>query len=117
LENLIKEGIKPKSMFYPQIALLILIEKGNDNLSEIKAIWEQLNEEKVFKWKKDINFMMAVHFVISDKIENSSLLQTNFYSNRNLDPGSASSINHSHIRCSCRRFFKWRRVKHGDVSL
>lgn len=72
-----KEGIKPKSMFYPQIALLTLIEKGNDNLSEIKAIWEQLNKEKLFKWKKDINFMMAVNFVISDKIDHSSLLQTN----------------------------------------
>ncbi|MBS8266400.1 DUF4003 domain-containing protein [Mesobacillus boroniphilus] len=72
-----KEGIKPKSMFYPQIALLTLIEKGNDNLSEIKAIWEQLNAEKLFKWKKDINFMMAVNFVISDKVEHSPLLQTN----------------------------------------
>jgi hypothetical protein len=76
-ERMKKEGIKPKSMFYPQIALLTLIEKGNDNLSEIKEIWEQLNAEKSFKWKKDINFMMAVNFVISDKVDNSSLLQTN----------------------------------------
>ncbi|WLR54660.1 DUF4003 family protein [Mesobacillus subterraneus] len=72
-----KEGIKPKVMFYPQIALLTLIEQDNDNLSEIKEISEQLNAEKFFKWKKDINFMMAVNFVISDKVEHSSLLQTN----------------------------------------
>ncbi|PLR94599.1 hypothetical protein CVD19_16640 [Bacillus sp. T33-2] len=72
-----KERIKPKSMFYPQMALLTFIEKGIDNLTEIKEIWEQLNAEKPFKWKKDINFMMAVTFVVSDKIEDSSLLQTN----------------------------------------
>jgi hypothetical protein len=71
-----KEGIKPKPMFYPQIALLTFIENGNDNLLGIKGIWEQLNAEKLFKWKKDINFMMAVNFVISDKIDHSSLLQT-----------------------------------------
>lgn len=72
-----KEGIKPKSMFYPQIALLTLIEKGKDTLPEIKEIWEKLNAEKLFKWKKDINFMLAVNLVISDKVEDSSLLQTN----------------------------------------
>jgi hypothetical protein len=72
-----KEGIKPKSMFYPQIALLTFIEKGMNNLTEIIEIWERLNAEKAFKWKKDINFMMAVTFVVSDKIEDSSLLQTN----------------------------------------
>ncbi|MEH7442938.1 DUF4003 family protein [Bacillus sp. JJ1122] len=72
-----KEGIKPKSMFYPQMALLTFIEKDMNNLTQIKDIWEQLNLVKAFKWKKDINFMMAVTFVVSDKIENSSLLQTN----------------------------------------
>lgn len=72
-----KEGIKPKSMFYPQIALLTFIEKDMNNLTEIKEIWEKLNAEKPFKWRKDINFMMAVTFVVSDKIEDSSLLQTN----------------------------------------
>ncbi|WP_176167210.1 DUF4003 family protein [Mesobacillus jeotgali] len=72
-----KEGIKPKTMFYPQIALLTFMEKGSDHLTEIKEVWEQLNAEKLFKWKKDINFMMAVNFVISDKIDHSSLLQTN----------------------------------------
>ena len=71
------EGIKPKSMFYPQIALLTFLEEGFTNLAEIKGLWEQLNAEKPFKWKKDINFMIAVTFVISDQIENSSLLQAN----------------------------------------
>lgn len=76
-ERMKEEGIKPKSMFYPQIALLTFIDEGIENLEEIKEVWEQLNAEKPFKWKKDINFMMAVTFVINDKIENSSLLQAN----------------------------------------
>lgn len=72
-----QEGIKPKAMFYPQIAVLTFIENGSDNLTEIKEIWEHLNAEKLFKWKKDINFMMATTFVVSDKIDDSSLLQAN----------------------------------------
>lgn len=76
-DSMKKEGIKPKAMFYPQIALLTFIEKEMNNLTEIKEIWEQLNAEKAFKWKKDINFMMAVTFMVSDKIEDSSLLQAN----------------------------------------
>ncbi|WP_226646270.1 DUF4003 family protein [Mesobacillus subterraneus] len=72
-----KEGIKVKTKFYPQVALLTFLENEYDNLLEIKEVWEHLNAEKLFKWKKDINFMMAVNFVISDKIDQSSLLQTN----------------------------------------
>jgi hypothetical protein len=76
-DHMKKEGIKPKSKFYPQIALLTFMEKDLNTLTEIKEIWEQLNAEKAFKWKKDINFIMAVTFVVSDKIEDSSLLQAN----------------------------------------
>jgi hypothetical protein len=72
-------GIRPKAMFYPQIALLSFLSDSKAQLPEVKEIWEALNEEKLFKWHKDTNFMMAVTFFISDKIEHSSVLETSLY--------------------------------------
>ncbi|MBM7649884.1 hypothetical protein JOC78_002868 [Bacillus ectoiniformans] len=69
-------GMKPKAMFYPQIALLSFLEDDTEQLAIVKNIQERLNAEKLFKWHKDLNFMMAVHFLISSRIEHSSLLQT-----------------------------------------
>ncbi|WP_421383708.1 DUF4003 family protein [Bacillus salacetis] len=72
-------GIKPKASFYPQMAVLSFLSDSRDHLHGIKDIWETLNAEKQFKWHKDINFMMAVSFYISDKIEHSSMVETSLY--------------------------------------
>ncbi|TYS14434.1 DUF4003 domain-containing protein [Rossellomorea vietnamensis] len=72
-------GIKPKANLYPQLAVLSFLSDSEDHLFAIKDIWETLNAEKQFKWHKDINFMMAVSFYISDKIEHSSLVETSLY--------------------------------------
>jgi Protein of unknown function (DUF4003) len=70
-----QEGIKTKAMFYPQIALLSFVDADSALVNQVKEVWEELNSEKLFKWHKDINLMMAVNFLISDKIENNSLMQ------------------------------------------
>ncbi|MEG9295438.1 DUF4003 family protein [Mangrovibacillus sp. Mu-81] len=72
-----KEGIRPKSMFYPQIAMLSLLKNGKEHVEQVNEIREELNNDKLFRWQKDINLMMAVTLHLSDQIENSSLLQTN----------------------------------------
>jgi hypothetical protein len=71
------EGIRPKSMFYPQIAMLSLLKNGKEHVTKVNEIREELNSDKLFRWQKDINLMMAVTLHLSDQIENSSLLQTN----------------------------------------
>ncbi|WP_456272299.1 DUF4003 family protein [Bacillus sp. AK031] len=78
-DTLKSHGIRPKAMFYPQIALLSFMSDSKAQLPEVKEIQETLNKEKLFKWHKDINFMMAVTFFISDKIEHSSVLETSLY--------------------------------------
>ena len=72
-------GIKPKSSFYPQMAVLSFLPDSKSQLSDIKELWETLNAEKQFKWHKDINFMMAVSFFVSDKIEHSSMVETSLH--------------------------------------
>jgi Protein of unknown function (DUF4003) len=70
-----EEGIRPKSMFYPQIAMLSFLTNGKDQISEVKEIRESLNEK--IRWQKDMNFMMAVNLHLSNQIENSSFLHMN----------------------------------------
>lgn len=68
-------GIKPKAMFYPQIALLSFVDEDLALVNQVKDVWEELNSSKAFKWHKDINLMMAVNMLISDKIENNAVMQ------------------------------------------
>jgi hypothetical protein len=76
-DTLKEEGIRPKSRFYPQIAMLAFMKNGKEQITQVKEILESLNSDKLFKWQKDINFMMAVTLHLSDQMENSSLLHTN----------------------------------------
>ncbi|MGR3763188.1 DUF4003 family protein [Rossellomorea sp. NS-SX7] len=69
------EGIRPKSMFYPQIAMLSFITNGSDHIAAVMEILESLNTD--IRWQKDMNFIMAVTLHLSDQIENSSIFQTN----------------------------------------
>jgi nucleoside-specific outer membrane channel protein Tsx len=62
-------------MFYPQMALLSFVDADSALVNQVKEVWEEHNSEKVFKWHKDINLMMSVNFLITDKIENSSVMQ------------------------------------------
>jgi Protein of unknown function (DUF4003) len=76
-DTLKEDGIRPKSRFYPQIAMLAFMKNGKEQITQVKEILESLNSDKLFKWQKDINFMMAVTLHLSDQMENSSLLHTN----------------------------------------
>jgi Protein of unknown function (DUF4003) len=67
-------GIKPKAMFYPQMALLSFVEGDVSLVNKVKDVWEELNLSKAFKWHKDINLMMAVNMLISDKLENNAVM-------------------------------------------
>ncbi|PAV31432.1 hypothetical protein CIL05_01900 [Virgibacillus profundi] len=66
-------GMKPKSKYYPVIGMLALLPQKDVNMNEISAMYEQLNEEKHFKWQKDLNVTMAVSFYVNEKSEHSGL--------------------------------------------
>ncbi|MDL4843056.1 DUF4003 family protein [Aquibacillus rhizosphaerae] len=74
-----RQGIKPKAANYPQIGMLSLLEDSRAEVSLVVKTVDQLNQDKTFKWHKEINFMMAVNLVISEKLTNNELLETGLY--------------------------------------
>lgn len=72
-------GIKVKAMHYPVIGLLALFEKPETEIEIIHEVVKQLNADKLFKWQKDINVMLAVNLVISEKLKDSRLVETGIY--------------------------------------
>lgn len=80
LYDLFKQsGKKPKAMYYPQIGLLALLDDGKSEVKAILHAADQLNSEKLFKWHKDMNLIMAINFIVSNKVTDSSLLETGIY--------------------------------------
>ncbi|MDQ0246119.1 hypothetical protein J2S09_003706 [Bacillus fengqiuensis] len=74
-----QSGSKPKAMHYPAVGLLALVDDRASEIETIRQIVHELNSEKGFKWHKDLNFIMASHFVMSEKTKNSSLLEAGIY--------------------------------------
>ncbi|MEN3778939.1 DUF4003 family protein [Priestia megaterium] len=72
-------GIKVKAMHYPVIGLLALFEKPETEIEIIHEVVKQLNADKLFKWQQDINVMLAVNLVISEKLKDSRLVETGIY--------------------------------------
>ncbi|SDK34388.1 DUF4003 family protein [Sediminibacillus albus] len=69
-------GIKRKTKFYPLMGMLALLPEQSIDLQAIAAVIDRLNKQKLFKWQKDMNVIMAVNFYMSDKIADSSVLNT-----------------------------------------
>lgn len=74
-----QSGSKLKPMHYPAVGLLALSDDGEREIETIRQIVNELNSEKGFKWYKDLNFIMAVHLFMSEKMKDSSLLETGIY--------------------------------------
>ncbi|MEN2767229.1 DUF4003 family protein [Ornithinibacillus xuwenensis] len=69
-------GIKPKTSYYPVIGMLALLPQEEFDMQHIKAMYTFLNEQKDFKWQKDMNVMMATSFFVHDKLDHKGLAET-----------------------------------------
>jgi hypothetical protein len=67
---------KPKTMHYPSIGMLAMCEQDQLDLTVVMQLTKRLNSEKEFKWQKDLNFMLAVHLVMSEITEDTTLSNT-----------------------------------------
>jgi len=63
-------------MNYPTIGMLALFDQDQLDLKEVINLTERLNSEKDFKWQKDINFMFAVHLLMSEVTEDTTFSDT-----------------------------------------
>lgn len=69
-------GKRMKAMYYPALGLVALLQDGEKEIGNVMKLHDQLNQEKLFRWHKDMNFMMAINFVVKDKLEDKRLVST-----------------------------------------
>ncbi|WP_047980935.1 DUF4003 family protein [Ornithinibacillus contaminans] len=69
-------GIKSKTIYYPIFGMLALLPHEKFAAEQIVSIYESLNQEKEFKWQKDMNFMLAASFFVHDELEHDGLAET-----------------------------------------
>ncbi len=62
-----KARFKPKKIYYPYIGMLSYLDHVESEIDQLYAIYEHLNNDKLFRWNKDINFMLSVLFLMNDK--------------------------------------------------
>lgn len=68
---------KPKSYHYPDLALLTFLEEPN--IKAVLDITHELNQEKAFKWQKEMNFKIAVSLYLSEHMEENLLIESGLY--------------------------------------
>jgi hypothetical protein len=71
-----KAGRRIKTLYYPVIGLLSLLDDGLDEVSNVMNLYQRLNAEKLLKWQKDMNFLIAVNFIVKDKVDDTSVIST-----------------------------------------
>ncbi|PFK47677.1 hypothetical protein COI93_00865 [Bacillus cereus] len=66
--NMMKqEKVKVKQMHYPAIGLLALLEDGEKEVHSVRAFIEKLQGDKLFRWHKDVNILIAIQLFVSQK--------------------------------------------------
>ncbi|WP_159430962.1 DUF4003 family protein [Bacillus massilinigeriensis] len=72
-------GRRPKTIHYPTVGLLALLEDGSKEVGAVMRGAESLNTQSHFRWHKDMNLLMAANLLVSERIDNASLLETGMY--------------------------------------
>lgn len=76
MDSFRETGIRPKPMYYPIIGMISLLPEEQFQIDEISRMFNELNNEKSFRWQKDMNLITAVSFYVNEKITNKSLAAT-----------------------------------------
>ncbi|MBS4198565.1 DUF4003 domain-containing protein [Bacillus sp. FJAT-49732] len=74
-----EKGIKPKATYYPTMGMLALLPNEELDMEIITDVYDRFNQEKHFKWQKDINLILAVSFYVKDKLKQPNLTETSLY--------------------------------------
>ncbi|MFD2446457.1 DUF4003 family protein [Bacillus sp. CGMCC 1.16607] len=69
-------NFKTKKIFYPYIGMLTYVKELENEVEILKEFNENLNNDKLFKWSKDINFMLSILFLLNQKTSLVNTAQT-----------------------------------------
>ncbi|WP_425449034.1 DUF4003 family protein [Dethiothermospora halolimnae] len=76
-DEMIDKEIKIKRRSYPQIGLIALINSEvSTEIQNIKELLTKLNNQKGFKYMKDINLMVSTGVVVKSKIKDKEIIET-----------------------------------------
>jgi hypothetical protein len=67
--------LKVKSMYYPIMGMLALLPAKEYSVDPIISMYEKLNEQKEFKWYKDMNLMVSASMFVNERIGNNQLAE------------------------------------------
>ncbi|AUZ25449.1 hypothetical protein C1T28_14550 [Bacillus subtilis] len=77
LQTITESYKKPKDVHYPDLALLTFLEEPD--IKTVLAITDELNQEKRFKWQKEMNFKIAVSLYLSEHMDKNLLMESGLY--------------------------------------
>lgn len=72
-------GIRRKTTYYPITGMLALIPSAHLDIQAVRQIYDKLNKQKPFRWQKDLNFMLAASFFISEHMEESNVAEVSLF--------------------------------------
>lgn len=76
-QSITESSKRPKDYHYPDLALLTFLEEPD--IKTVLGITHELNQEKAFKWKKELNFKIAVSLYLSEHMEKHLLMESGLY--------------------------------------
>lgn len=76
MDSFVTSGIRAKPMYYPFIGMLALLPQEEYKVAPVLSLYEELNNQKDFKWYKEMNLMMAASFFVNEKTEQKGLAET-----------------------------------------
>ncbi|RJS61236.1 DUF4003 family protein [Bacillus sp. PK3_68] len=77
-EEFRSRGLKVKGLHYPLIGLLALTASPQELIEEVLILAETLNQEKLFKWYRDMGLLIAGQIVVREKISEDQAAFTSF---------------------------------------
>ncbi|OCA80895.1 hypothetical protein A8F95_17480 [Bacillus wudalianchiensis] len=75
-EALRSSGLKVKGLHYPLIGLLVLVDSPERLIGEIFVLTEVFNQEKLFKWYKDMGLLIAGQIIVRQKTTSDTAAST-----------------------------------------
>ncbi|KIL52030.1 DUF4003 family protein [Jeotgalibacillus soli] len=74
IENLKQQNVKLKGLHYPAVGVLGLADQPENLLYRVLETYNSLIKEKSLRWHKDLCFLLAVRFVVQEKLSGNQML-------------------------------------------
>ncbi len=78
-DDLKRASMKPKTMHYPDVGILALVEGSRKSVDDVRAIRDYLNKQKKYRWHRDLNYKLAVQLVVSEALSEHAVAEAGLF--------------------------------------